>query len=179
MSNNFPTVSRIFIKILSILVHIVLSMKSLGFDAIHFRILNIARLCFQSNVFGRFFRLKIVSILSFWRENQSGQLHFTADSCVSERAVAKNRPALKGSSANQIASFSLIKITYLILTWFTIGTTRAVFSTQNSVTFTNTASYFPLAAVVSLRIHCSPRSQKRPEAEGRGKIFFSTDRPKR
>jgi hypothetical protein len=39
-----------------------------------------------------------------------------AGSCISQRAVAfqsgpdaKNRPALKGSSANQIASFSLIK----------------------------------------------------------------------
>jgi hypothetical protein len=51
-------------------------MKPLGLDAIHFRILTIVRLCF-SNVFGRFFRLKIVSLLSFWRENQSGQLHFT------------------------------------------------------------------------------------------------------
>jgi hypothetical protein len=76
-------------------------MKSLGLDAIHFRILTIVRLCF-SNVFSRFFRLKIVSLLGFWR--------------ISQRAVAfqsgpdaKNRPALKGSSANQIASFSLIK----------------------------------------------------------------------
>ena len=34
------------------------------------------------------------------------------------------------------------QVPYLILTWFTIGTTRAVFSTQNSVAFTNTASYF-------------------------------------
>jgi hypothetical protein len=65
MSNiNFPTFSRISIKILSILVNIVLSMKSLGLDAIHFCILTIVRLCF-SNVFGRFFRLKIVSLLSF------------------------------------------------------------------------------------------------------------------
>ena len=40
MSNNFPTFSRISIKILSILVNIVLSMKSLGLDAIHFRILT-------------------------------------------------------------------------------------------------------------------------------------------
>ena len=101
MSNNFPTFSRISIKILSILVNIVLSMKSLGLDAIHFRILTIVRLCF-SNVFSRFFRLKIVSLLGFWR--------------ISQRAVAfqsgsdaKNRPALKGSSANRIASFSLIK----------------------------------------------------------------------
>jgi hypothetical protein len=46
-------------------------------------------------------------LLGFWRENQSGQLHFTAGSCISQRAG--NRPALKGSSANQIASFSLIK----------------------------------------------------------------------
>jgi hypothetical protein len=38
MSNNFPTFSRIFLKILSILVYIVLSMKFLGLDAIHFRI---------------------------------------------------------------------------------------------------------------------------------------------
>ena len=82
MSNNFPTFSRISIKILSILVYIVLSMKSLGLDAIHFRILTIVRLCF-SNVLGS---LKIVLLLGFWRENQSGQLHFTAGSCVSERA---------------------------------------------------------------------------------------------
>jgi hypothetical protein len=88
MSNNFPTFRRISIKILSILVNIVLSMKSLGLDAIHFRILTIVRLCF-TNVFGRFFRLKIVSLLGFWRENQSGQLHFTAGSCVSERAGCK------------------------------------------------------------------------------------------
>jgi hypothetical protein len=93
MSNNFPTFTRISIKILSILVNIVLSMKSLGLHAIHFRILTIVRLCF-SNVFGRFFRLKIVSLLGFWRENQSGQLHFTAGmrSCVSERAGCK-KPA--------------------------------------------------------------------------------------
>ena len=73
MSNNFPTFSRISIKILSILVNIVLSMKSLGLDGIRFRILTIVRLCF-SNVFGRFFCLKIVSLLGF----TSGQLHFTA-----------------------------------------------------------------------------------------------------
>ena len=108
MSNNFPTFTRISIKILSILVNIVLSMKSLGLDVIHFCILTIVRLCF-ANVFGRFFLLKIVSLLSFWRKNQTG-------SCITQRAVAfqsgpdaKNRPALKGSSANQIASFSLIK----------------------------------------------------------------------
>ena len=53
-----------------------------------FRILTIVRLCF-SNVFGRFFRLIIVSLLSLWRENQSGQLHFTAGSCVSGRAGCK------------------------------------------------------------------------------------------
>jgi hypothetical protein len=68
-------------------------MKPLGLDAIHFRILTIVRLCF-SNVLGRFFRLKIISLLSFWRENHaSGQLHFTASSCgVSERAGCK-KPA--------------------------------------------------------------------------------------
>jgi hypothetical protein len=60
-------------------------MKSLGLDVIYFRILTIVRLCF-SNISGRFFRLKIVSFLGFWRKNQSGQLHFTAGSCVSERA---------------------------------------------------------------------------------------------
>jgi hypothetical protein len=69
-------------------MYIVQSMKSLGLDAIHFRILTIIRLCF-SNVLGRFVRLKIVSLLGFWRENQSGQLHFTAGSCVSERAGCK------------------------------------------------------------------------------------------
>jgi predicted component of type VI protein secretion system len=65
-------------------------MKSLGLDAIHFRIHADYRyrLCF-SKVFDRFFRLKIVSLLGFWRENQSGQLHFTAGSCVSERAGCK------------------------------------------------------------------------------------------
>jgi hypothetical protein len=114
MSNNFPTFNRISIKILSILVNIVLSMKYLELDAIHFRILTIVRLCF-SNVLGRFFRLKIVSLLGFWRENHSGQLHFTAGSCVSPDA--KNRPALKGSSASQIASFSLIKIDVYLLTY--------------------------------------------------------------
>jgi hypothetical protein len=66
-------------------------MKSLGLDVIHFRILTMVKLCF-SNVFGRLFRLKIVSLLGFWRENQSGQLHFTAGSCVSERAGCK-KPA--------------------------------------------------------------------------------------
>jgi hypothetical protein len=66
-------------------------MKSLGLDAIHFCILTIARLCF-TNVFGRFFRLKIVSLLSFCLENQSGQLHFNAGCCVSERAGRK-KPA--------------------------------------------------------------------------------------
>ena len=77
MSNNFPTFSRISLKILSILVYIVLSMKSLGLDVIHFRIFTIVRLRF-SNVLGRFFRLKIVSLLDFCRENQSGQLRFRA-----------------------------------------------------------------------------------------------------
>jgi hypothetical protein len=66
-------------------------MKSLGLDAIHFRILTIVKQCF-SNVFGRFCRLKIVSLLSFWRENESGQLHSTAGSCVSERTGCK-KPA--------------------------------------------------------------------------------------
>jgi hypothetical protein len=39
-----------------------------------------------------FKRLKIVLLLSLWRENQSGQLHFTAGSCVSELAGGK-KPA--------------------------------------------------------------------------------------
>jgi hypothetical protein len=52
-------------------------MKSLGLDAIHFRILTIARLRF-SNFLGRFFSSKIVSLFGFWRENPSGQLRFTA-----------------------------------------------------------------------------------------------------
>jgi hypothetical protein len=39
-------------------------MKYLELDAIHFRILTIVRLCF-SKVFGRFFHLKIVSLLGF------------------------------------------------------------------------------------------------------------------
>ena len=39
----------------------------------HFRILTIVRLCF-SNVFGRLFRLIIVSLLSLWRENHRWQL---------------------------------------------------------------------------------------------------------
>jgi hypothetical protein len=46
-------------------------MKSLGLDAFHFRILTVVRLYF-SNVLGRFFRSKIVSLLGFCRENQSG-----------------------------------------------------------------------------------------------------------
>jgi hypothetical protein len=122
MSNNFPTFSRISIKILSILVNIVLSIKSLGLDVILFRILTIVRLRF-SNVLGRFFSFKncfTPRVLARKPERavafHSGQLHFTAGSCISQRAVAfqsgpdaKNRPALKGSSANQIASFSLIK----------------------------------------------------------------------
>jgi hypothetical protein len=66
-------------------------MKPLELHVIYFRILTIVRLCF-ANVFGSFFRLKIVSLLSFWRENHSGQLHFTAGSCVSERAGCK-KPA--------------------------------------------------------------------------------------
>ena len=57
---------------------------------------------------GRFFSLKIVSFLGFWRRNQSWQLHFTAGSCVSERAGCKNGP-LRKAPPNQIASFSLIK----------------------------------------------------------------------
>ena len=65
MSNNFPTFSRIFFKILSILVNIVLSMKSLGLDAIHFRILTINRLCF-SNVFGKIFSFKNCFTPHFW-----------------------------------------------------------------------------------------------------------------
>ena len=88
MGREFPTFGRIAFKILSILVYIVLSMKSLGLDAIHFRILTIVKLRF-SNGLGRLFRLKIVSLLGFCRENQSGQLHFTAGSCVSERAGCK------------------------------------------------------------------------------------------
>jgi hypothetical protein len=97
MSNNFPTFSRIFIKILSILVNIVLSMTSLGLDTIHFRILTIVRLCF-SIVFGRLFRLKIVSLLSF-----------SLTLFPSQRAVAfqsgpdaKNRPALKAKAPQPI-----------------------------------------------------------------------------
>jgi hypothetical protein len=73
-------------------------MKSLGHDAIHFRILTIVRLCF-SNVFSRLFRLKL---LGFWRENQSGQLHFTAGSCVSEQAGCKKPARSERLSANQI-----------------------------------------------------------------------------
>jgi hypothetical protein len=61
-------------------------MKPLGLDAIHFRILTIVRLCF-SNVLGRFFRLKIISLSNYF--HASGQLHFTASSCVSERAGCK------------------------------------------------------------------------------------------
>jgi hypothetical protein len=83
-------------------------MKPLGLDAIHFRILTIVRLCF-SNVFSIFFRLKNFHCSFFAAKTRAG-------SCISQRAVAfqsgpdaKNRPALKGSSANQIASFSLIK----------------------------------------------------------------------
>jgi hypothetical protein len=38
MLNNFPTFSPISLKISSILVYVVLSKKSLGLDAIHFRI---------------------------------------------------------------------------------------------------------------------------------------------
>jgi hypothetical protein len=79
-------------------------MKPLGLDAIHFRILTIVRLCF-SNVFGRFFRLKIVSLLSFWRENQSGQLHFTAGSCVSERAGCK-KPARSERLLSRLGRFT-------------------------------------------------------------------------
>jgi hypothetical protein len=71
-------------------------MKSLGLDASHFRILTVVWLRF-SNFFGRIFSLKIVSLLGFRRENQV------------EQAVCKTRPAPKGSSANKIASFSLIK----------------------------------------------------------------------
>jgi hypothetical protein len=66
-------------------------MKSLGLDAINFRILTIARLRF-SKILGRFFRLKIVSLHCFCRENQSGQLHFTAGSCVSEGELQKTGP---------------------------------------------------------------------------------------
>ena len=97
---------------------------ALGLDTIHFRILTIARLRF-SNVLGWFFRLKSVSLLGFAAKTRAG-------SCISPRAVAfqskpdaKNRPALKGSSANQIASFWLIKnnetvfsIVYLTLIYF-------------------------------------------------------------
>jgi hypothetical protein len=55
-------------------------MKSLGLDAIHFRVLTIARLRF-SNVLGRFFRLKIVETI--FHSNHavafhSGQLRFRA-----------------------------------------------------------------------------------------------------
>jgi hypothetical protein len=56
-----------------------------------------------SERFGQIFSLKIVSLLIFCPENQSGQLRFRAG------RMQKKRPALKGSSANQIASFWLIK----------------------------------------------------------------------
>ena len=98
MSNNFPTFSRISIKILSILVNIVLSIKSLGLDVILFRILTIVRLCF-SNVLGRFFSFKncfTPRVLARKPERavafHSGQSHFTAGSCVSERTGCK-KPA--------------------------------------------------------------------------------------
>jgi hypothetical protein len=85
-------------------------MKPLGLDVIHFGILTTVRLCF-ANVFGSFFRLKIVSLLSFWRENHSGQLHFTAGRCVSERAGCK-KPARSERPPQPIGLFSLIKNNY-------------------------------------------------------------------
>jgi hypothetical protein len=98
-------------------------MKPLGLYAIHFRILTIVRLCF-SNVFGRFFRLKIVSLLSFAAKTRPG-------SFISQRAVAfksgpdaKKRPALKCSSANQIASFSLIKNIYIYTSFLVLSAKR-------------------------------------------------------
>ena len=78
MSNNFRLSAAFLSKYCQFLrTSCLISMKPLGLDAIHFRILTIVRLCF-SNIFGRFFRLKIVSLLSLWRENQSGQLRFRA-----------------------------------------------------------------------------------------------------
>jgi hypothetical protein len=47
-------------------------MKSLGLDAIHFRILTIVRVRF-SKVLGRFFRLKIVSLLGCCRETRANR----------------------------------------------------------------------------------------------------------
>jgi hypothetical protein len=80
-------------------------MGSLGLYAIHFRILIIVRLCF-SNVLGRFFRLKIASLLGFCRENQSAQLHFTAGSCVSEWVGCK-KPARSDRLLSQSDCFIL------------------------------------------------------------------------
>ena len=96
MSNNFLTFSRIFFKILPILVYIVLSMKSSGLDAINFRILTIVnRLRFSNVLGGRIFWSKKCFTARIWREN--------VGSCILQWAVAfqsepdtKNRAALKG-----------------------------------------------------------------------------------
>ena len=77
MSNNLPTFSRISINILSILVYIVLSMKSLGLDAIKFRILAIVRLCF-SNVLETFW-VNIIFNPNFSTFNQF--IHNTVSRC--------------------------------------------------------------------------------------------------
>jgi hypothetical protein len=108
MSNNFPTFSRIYVNILSIfwctscLVWSLLRLMQFIFVFW----LSLYRQRF-SNVLGRIFRIKIVSLTR-------------AGNCISQRAVAfqsgpdaKNRPTLKGSSANQIASFWLIKNKHL------------------------------------------------------------------
>jgi hypothetical protein len=57
-------------------------------------------------------------------------------------SVECNVPVLQPELVEGNSPSIRLLLPYLILTWFTIGTTRAVFSTQNSVTFTNTASYF-------------------------------------
>jgi hypothetical protein len=85
-------------------------MKSLGLDAIHFRILTIILGYVFQTFLADFFRFKNCFTPQFLARKPG------AGSCVSQRAVAfqsgpdaKNLSALKGSSANQIASFSLIK----------------------------------------------------------------------
>jgi hypothetical protein len=62
--------------------------------------------------FWQIFSFKNCFTPRFSRETQSGQLHFTAGSCVSERAGCEKPARSERLSANQIASFSLIKNNY-------------------------------------------------------------------
>jgi hypothetical protein len=91
-----------------------LSKKSLGLDAIHFRILTIVSWLRFLNVLGRFFYLKIVSLLGFWRGNRKSERVVDFHSGLS---LFRAERMQKTGQLCEIASFSnVLFYAYFILT---------------------------------------------------------------